>query len=87
MKRYIVKIDRNLCIGAASCVALDPKRFALDSEAKAVVIDPSDPGKTYNEFSYEVDEPNAELIMMAAKSCPTNAIIITDKDTGKQIYP
>lgn len=87
MKKLKVRIDRNLCIGAASCVALEPKVFGLDAEAKAVVLDPVDPDKQYNEFVYEVDEAQAESILTAAKSCPTNAIIVEDLDSGKQIYP
>lgn len=86
-KKYRVKIDRLLCIGAASCVALEPKVFALDSEAKAVLQDPQDPEKQYQGYSYEVDESEAEMIIMAAKSCPTNAISIVDEETGQQIYP
>src|SRR3970040_1208698 len=38
-KKYKIKIDRNLCIGAASCVALAMKTFALDSENKAVILE------------------------------------------------
>src|SRR3989344_5889659 len=38
-KKYRIKVDRNLCIGAASCVALAMKTFALDSENKAIVLD------------------------------------------------
>lgn len=87
MKKLKVRIDRNLCIGAASCVALEPKVFGLDAEAKAVVLDPADSAKQYNEFIYEVDEERFESILTAAKSCPTNAIIVTDEETGKQIYP
>lgn len=86
-KKLKVRIDRNLCIGAASCVALEPKVFGLDAEAKAVVLNPSDSAKQYNEFVYEVDEAQAESILTAAKSCPTNAIIVEEVETGKQIYP
>lgn len=87
MRRLKVRIDRNLCIGAASCVALEPKVFGLDAEAKAVVLAPDDSAKQYNEFTYEVDEVQEESILTAAKSCPTNAIIVEDIDSGKQIYP
>lgn len=87
LKKIKIKIDRNLCIGAASCVALEPKVFGLDQEAKAVVLDPEDSSKQYNEFTYEVDEEKFESILTAAKSCPTNAIIVEDAETGQQIYP
>lgn len=68
-----VTVDKNLCIGAASCVAVAPKTFALDNEAKAIILD-------------TVIENTSENIIDAAKSCPVAAIIIHD-DTGKQIFP
>jgi len=72
-KKYRIKIDRNLCIGAASCVALAMKTFALDGENKAVVLEG------------EGDPP--ESIRLAAESCPTKSIILEDPETGQQIYP
>lgn len=76
-KKYRIKIDRNLCIGAASCVALAMKTFALDSENKAVVIEGDPPAGG--------DVP--EMIKLAAESCPTKAIILEDSETGEQEYP
>ena len=72
--RKVVKIvvDRELCIGAASCVAIAPNVFALDEENKAYVLDK--------------EGADNETIIMAAKSCPTKAIILYDEE-GKQIYP
>lgn len=67
-----VKVDRNLCIGAASCVVIAPKVFQLDSEAKAQVVDPNG--------------ADDETIIDAAKSCPVLAIILED-DEGNQIWP
>lgn len=72
-KKFKIKVDRNLCIGAASCVALAMKTFELDAENKAIVID--DGG----------DE--AETIRLAAESCPTKAIILENIETGEQEYP
>lgn len=71
--KYKVKVVRSLCIGAATCVAVSAGTFQLDSENKAVV----QPAST--------DTP--ENILMAAQSCPTKAIIITDSQTGQQIWP
>jgi ferredoxin len=73
IRELAVKIDRGLCIGAASCVAVAPQAFALDDEAIAIFLDTA-------------DQENDETLMDAAKSCPVAAIIITDKD-GKQVYP
>ncbi len=67
-----IYIDRDLCIGAASCIAIAPGVFTLDEENKAVVI---------NEKGAD-----DETILLAAQSCPTKAIILFDKE-GNQIYP
>ncbi|OGD62025.1 hypothetical protein A2160_00470 [Candidatus Beckwithbacteria bacterium RBG_13_42_9] len=70
--KYKIKVDRAKCIGAASCVGVAPSTFKLDEENKAIVVD-----------------ENGDLsdnILLAAKSCPTQAIILFDKN-GKQIYP
>jgi ferredoxin len=68
-----MRIDQDLCIGAATCVALAPKAWALDDQAKAIILDTA-------------EEESDEALIEAAKSCPVMAIIITD-DTGKQIFP
>ena len=65
-------IDRDLCIGAASCAAIAPEVFELDAENKAIVRNP-----------HGADD---ETIMLAAQSCPTKAIIVYDEE-GNQIYP
>jgi len=71
--RYKVKIDRDLCIGAASCVAVSPAVFELDAEKKAVVVKGASDAE--------------ENILMAAQSCPTKAIIITDAETDQPVWP
>jgi ferredoxin len=72
-KKLTVKVDHNLCIGAATCVAVAPSMFALDGEAKAIILD------TAGEESYQ-------STMDAAKSCPVAAIILTDEQ-GTLVYP
>jgi ferredoxin len=67
-----VKVDRELCSGVSNCVAIAPTVFELDGQNKAVVLDPG--------------SVNEETLMEAAKSCPTNAIILEDDD-GNQLYP
>lgn len=68
-----MRIDRNLCIGAATCVAIAPKAWALDDEAKAIILDTA-------------EEESDQALLDAAKSCPVMAIFITDQN-GKQLYP
>ena len=74
-----VVIDRDLCIGAASCVALLPEVFALDEEGKAIVL-------TAAQKDIEAKKFSVEQLLEAAKSCPVNAITVFD-DEGKQLYP
>jgi ferredoxin len=74
MAKYKVVVIRDKCIGAASCVAIAPKAFKLDDEQKAVVLD---------SFAQESDDN----LLLAAQSCPTAAIIVTDTETGEQVWP
>ena len=73
IRKLTMRIDRNLCIGAATCVAIAPKAWALDNEAKAIILDTAES---------ETDE----TLLEAAKGCPVMAIFLTD-ETGKQIFP
>lgn len=70
--KYKVKVIRDKCIGAASCVAIAPKTFKLDEDQKAVVLSQTD----------DADDDK----LLAAQSCPTAAIIVKDEN-GKQIWP
>ena len=67
-----IEVDRDLCIGAASCVVIAEKVFQLDSENKAVVANPTG--------------ADDETILEAAKSCPTLAIYLYDEN-DQQIFP
>ncbi len=71
--KYQIKVIRDLCIGAASCIAVSPSVFQLDDKSKAIVVDQAN------------DVP--ENILLAAQSCPTKAIVITDTETGQQVWP
>ena len=82
-----VKVDPDLCIGAASCVTIAPETFQLNDENKADVIDH---GVAANGPSYEremnVTDAELETILMGAQSCPTLAVFIYD-EAGKQLFP
>ena len=71
--RLKVWVDRSRCIGAATCIAVAPKAFDLDSEAKAVILDTS-------------TKEAEDAIIEAAKACPVAAIIVED-EKGKRIFP
>lgn len=67
-----IEVKRDICIGAATCVAIAPDVFELDAEMKSVVKN-----------AHGADDAT---ILEAAKSCPTLAIYIYDDD-DKQIFP
>ena len=69
----IVRVDRDLCKGAGSCVVLAPGVFQMDSADKAVIIDQHG----------ESDD----TIWSAAESCPFDAIILEDEQSGEWLYP
>jgi len=71
--KYLVKVLREACIGAASCIAFSPSVFELDTEKKAVIVSGAD------------DTP--DNLLMAAQSCPTKAIVLIDAETGEQVWP
>jgi len=54
-------------------VALAPKVFELDEEGLARVI--------------SQDGNDDEMKLLAAQSCPTAAIIVTNTETGEQVWP
>jgi ferredoxin len=71
--KYKVEVIREKCIGAASCVAIAPLVFDLDEENIARII------------SQDGNDDDTKLL--AAQSCPTAAIIVTDTTTGQQVWP
>ncbi|MFZ5376564.1 MAG: ferredoxin [Patescibacteria group bacterium] len=71
--KYKVEVIREKCISAASCVAIAPAVFDLDEEGIAVIL--------------SQDGNDDETKLLAAQSCPTAAVIVTDTSTGKQVWP
>jgi ferredoxin len=57
-----IYVDRDLCIGSATCIRLAPGVFALDDDEVATVRDPGAAG--------------ADKLRLAAEACPTSAITI-----------
>ena len=72
--KYNIEIDADACIGCGNCVDEAPGTLEMEEEEmKAVVKDPNG----------DDDESQLE----SAKICPVEAIIITDKESGDQIWP
>ena len=89
--KYRIVMDPDLCIGAASCVTVDPAHFALNEENKAVVLNPAAPPaadfepQPY-ERTMELTDEQKDTLILSAQSCPTLAISIFD-EAGEKIYP
>lgn len=71
--KYLVQVINEKCIGAASCVAIAGKVFQLNEQNIAEVI--------------SQDGNSDDDKLLAAQSCPTGAIIVTDTTTGQQVWP
>ena len=67
-----IKINREKCIGARSCVFLAPGVFQLDDENLAYIVDP--------------ESADEDTLMMAAQSCPVLAIKLYDEEDNL-IFP
>ena len=85
--KYLM-VDRDLCIGAASCVAVYPEVFDMDDENKAVILQKAGvrTSEKTNVDLLEVSSVDDDTLMLAAQSCPTLAIFLYDGE-GNQVYP
>ena len=72
-----VDVDTSLCIGCCSCETIAPKVFAVD---KLKMINPK--SHVYNQYG-----ASEEKIMDAAETCPTKAIQVDEKKSGRKIFP
>ncbi len=87
MKKIRIKVDEDLCIGAASCVTIAPETFQMNDENKAWVLDHgTEPGGSTYERTMEVTDEEYENILLGAQSCPTLAVFIYD-EKGEQLFP
>ncbi len=80
-RRVKVMLDRDICMGSASCVEIAPKMFQLDREKKKSVFDPA-PLRILKDRS-----TNLDTVFLAAQSCPYRVIKLEDVDTGEQLFP
>ena len=83
-----IVVDRNLCIGAGTCVAAGGGVFELDDEQKAVItltggVRNSGPATMDQLESKDITDAQ---VLAAAQSCPTAAIFLYDAG-GNTIFP
>lgn len=68
-----ITVDRAKCEGYGKCMQAAPKVFKLDEKFISVVLDAK--GDT------------DQKILLAAKLCPTKAILLDEEESGKRIFP
>jgi ferredoxin len=68
-----IVVDHDLCVGNGQCVGLAPDVFRHNDERQSEVVDPAAaPG---------------DMILRAARFCPTGAIEVFDDETGEVLFP
>ena len=72
-----IQVDKSLCIACCSCETIAPDVFVID---KISAINPK--SKVHNQHGAHKGK-----IMDAAKTCPTKAILVHEKDSKNKIYP
>ncbi len=79
-------IDRDKCIGAATCIVLASKTFGLDQDGKAFILNENketavmSPEGTVVESEATEAMDARESIMEGARSCPVLAIKLFEDD-------
>ena len=72
-----VDVDKSKCIGCCSCETIAPNVFAVD---KITTFNPK--SQVHNQYGASEGK-----IMDAAETCPTHAINVNEKKSGRKIYP
>ena len=72
-----VDIDKSKCIGCCSCETIAPNVFAV---GKITTFNPK--SQVHNQYG-----ASEKKIMDAAETCPTKAIQVNEKKSGRKIYP
>ena len=72
-----VDVDKSRCIGCCSCETIAPNVFVVD---KIVMFNPK--SQVHNQYGASEGK-----IMDAAETCPTKAIQVNEKKSGRKIYP
>jgi ferredoxin len=70
-RRFIVKVDQDLCVGNAMCRATAPKVFVEDANGLTTVADS--------------EAESLETVLEAADNCPVAAISVEDAETGEPL--
>lgn len=72
-----VRVEKSQCIACLSCETIAPNVFVID---KLTMINPK--SQVHNQYG-----ASEEKIMDAAETCPTKAIKVNERKSGRRIFP
>jgi len=72
-----VRVEKTQCIACLSCETIAPNVFVID---KLTMINPN--SQVHNQYG-----ASEEKIMDAVETCPTKAIKVNERKSGRRIYP
>ena len=72
-----VRVEKSQCIACCSCETIAPNVFVID---KLTMINPK--SQVHNMYG-----ASEEKIMDAAETCPTKAIKVNERKSGRNLYP
>ena len=81
---YLLTLDREACIGAGSCVAVDPEHWELVDDGKADLLG-GEQSEDNAIHSMKFTEEQLELMKDSAESCPVLAIHIKRLKDGEEL--
>jgi len=71
--KFQVEVNREICIGCASCYTLDSEHFEADDEGNSKVKGGISNGKSTGSF----DDDKITIAQDAESACPVSAIKVT----------
>ncbi len=83
-KKYKIIYEREACIGAAVCAAMDDANFSMNADGKADLTESKKEGGKWVKI-VELDEQGKKRLLEAAEGCPVTIIHVIDMETGKQL--
>ncbi len=86
MAKYKVTYDREGCISAAACVAVNAKYWELDAADGRANLKGGIKNEQTGLFELEIDESELEDMKNAAQVCPVLIIHIFNAETGEKIF-
>lgn len=80
MSKFKIIYEREACIGAAACAALDPELFVMNDDGKADMKG----AKKRDDGKWEIVIEARDEIIDAAQGCPVEIIKVYDENTGEE---